>query len=760
MMTGGVPVRTEPTRRACVMVFRMSWFIIVLSLLAAGCRGVATPVSTGQPAPTPTLPGPVEGAGSLPDASAAARVFLDAWQADDYAAMYARLTSISKDIISLDEFEEFFSSIATEMALDSLEYEIRSALVMSARSAQVSYRIVFHSTLIGDIRRDTLMSLSLEQDQWFVQWESTLVMPELAEGSYLRMERYIPARANIYDRNGHALVAQADATAIGLIPNQIDPGQEAALFERLTELTGLSADQIRLRYAGFPSGEDWYLPLTEVVASQVAPNFEMLSGFKGLVLSPYKARYYFDGGVAAHVLGYVTTIQAGQEDEYLRRGYRLDERVGQSGLEQWGEEYLSGERGGALYVFNSKNEIVTRLAERQARPAQAIYTTLDRDFQKEVERAISGFRGAVVVLERDTGRVLAMASSPGFDPNAFEPANRNSADILTRLFSDPNTPTFNRATQGQYPPGSIFKVITMSAALDDGSYTPETPYQCGYTFTELDGVTLYDWTYEHYRLDGTTIPSGLLTLSEGLMRSCNPYFFHIGLDLYNQDKTQVIANMARAFGLGKPTGIQGVSEAAGNVPEPASEIDATNLAIGQGETLVTPLQVAAFMAALGNGGTLYRPQVIERVAPPDGEATIEFKPEVNARLPLSAENLKAVQDALRGVVVSTQPYGTAWHRFTGLDIPVSGKTGTAQSGSDIPHAWFAGYTFAGRSDLADIAVAVVVENIGEGSDYAAPIFRRVIELYFYDRPTRLYPWESGFYVVPTAEPEPSETPQP
>jgi penicillin-binding protein 2 len=210
--------------------------------------------------------------------------------------------------------------------------------------------------------------------------------------------------------------------------------------------------------------------------------------------------------------------------------------------------------------------------------------------------------------------------------------------------------------------------------------------------------------------------------------------------------------MARGFGLGQETGIEGVLEDAGNIPEPASQIDATNQAIGQGDTLVTPLQVATFTAALGNGGTLYRPQVIEKIVSPDGEETAIFQPEAVGELPVGEESLQVIQDAMRGVIVSTKPYGTAWHRFTGLDIPVAGKTGTAQSGFGEPHAWFAGYTFAERENQPDIAAVVIAENAGEGSDYAAPIFRRLVELYFYDRPAKVYPWESTFYVTRTPTP--------
>lgn len=744
------------------MKLRLWFLLLFLTLFIAGCRPAAQNTPTAGPAltPTPTLGEVNVSTTSVPDARAAANAYLENWKTDNYPAMYAQLTSISQDALSSEDFEKDYRSIASEMALSSIDYEILSSIVLSPQSAQVSYRVVFHSSLVGDIQRDTLMNMSLEQGQWRVQWDDTLVMPELAGGNYLGMERYVPARANIYDRDGHALVAQTDATAIGLIPNLMNPDQVDDLFSWLVRLTGLTGDEIQAKIDTVPAGADWYLPFGEVPAESIARNIETLSQISGLVLGQYKARYYFDGGVAPHVIGYVTTIQAGQEEEYLRKGYRRDERVGQSGIEKWGEDYLSGKRGGALYVFDSQNQIVTRLGERQVQPSQAIYTTLDRDFQKEVERAISGFRGAVVVLERDTGRVLAMASSPTFDPNAFEPTNRNFSYMLEEIFSDPYAPTLNRATQGQYPLGSVFKIITMAAALESGEYTAESTYQCGYFFTELDGVTLNDWTYDHFLQDGKTIPSGLLTLPEGLIRSCNPWFYHIGLGFFNEGKPALVADMAHAFGLGAATGIEGLEEQVGNIPVPASQIDATNQSTGQGDTLVTPLQVAVFAAALGNGGTLYRPQVIERIVPPDSDPIDVFKPEARGKLPLSEENLAIIQQAMRGVVASTNPYGTAWHRFTGLDIPVAGKTGTAQSGALEPHAWFAGYTFAERENQPDIAIAVIVENIGEGSDYAAPIFRRVVELYFYGRPARLYPWESGFYVVKTPEPPAEETPEP
>jgi penicillin-binding protein 2 len=295
----------------------------------------------------------------------------------------------------------------------------------------------------------------------------------------------------------------------------------------------------------------------------------------------------------------------------------------------------------------------------------------------------------------------------------------------------------------------------MAAALESGVFSAESTYDCGYFFTDVSGIRKQDWTYEHCLEDEETQPSGLLTLPQGLIRSCNPWFYHIGQVLYDTNRPNDISNMARSFGLGSPTGIQGVGELPGNVPDPASIEDALDLATGQSQLQVTPLQVASFVAAVGNGGTLYTPQVIERIAPPGGEPSTVFEPQARGTLPVSPGNLQLIQDAMLGVTTSRDPYGTAEDVFRGLRIPVYGKTGTAQTGV-APHAWFAAYTDAGDANLADIAVAVIVENGGEGSEWAAPVARRIIELYYQGRPGKLYPWEESYGVWATPEPPEEE----
>ena len=278
----------------------------------------------------------------------------------------------------------------------------------------------------------------------------------------------------------------------------------------------------------------------------------------------------------------------------------------------------------------------------------------------------------------------------------------------------------------------------MSAALESGLYTRDSEYDCGYFFTEVPGIEPHDWTYDHYLEDGRTQPSGRLNLVEGLMRSCNPWFMHIGVDFFRRGMYTAISDMARGFGLGSSTGIE-IGDLAGQIPDPTSEVDAFNLAIAQGNTQVTPLQVARFVAAIGNGGTLYRPQLIEKIQPVNGDPVQTFKPEAAGTVPITTERLKAIQDAMRMVV--KDPRGTAYYRLLGLDLPYAGKTGTAQTGEGLkPEAWFIGYTEdEAFSGLPDIAIAVILENQGEGSDWAAPVFRGIVQAYYYGS-IQTIPW--------------------
>ncbi len=714
--------------------------------------------ATPTPSPTSPLPTPQVFVTQSPPVETAAQAFLEAWKIEDYAGMYGLLSAASQAAISQEQFTQRYTDVANEAGMLDLSYTIAGSQ-NRAPDAEVSYQVTMQSAIVGGILRDLKMPLVLENGQWKINWSEALIMPELAGGNYLKMDAGQSQRSSIYDRNGNPIAYQADAVALGLYPDYVVLKEDAGLVSMMASLVGLRFDQVVGWLKDAPAGA--YVPFGQIPAEQDQRQVERLSQWTAAETRQYSRRLYYDGGVGPHITGYVSAIQEDEIKLYRRKGYRVDERVGRKGLELWGEDTLMGKPGGTLYVFSPDGRPLTQVGEAAAEPGKAIYTTVDRDFQAGAQDALSGFPGAAVVLEMNTGRVLALVSSPSFDPNAYEIENFNWNAELSKIVNDTALPQFNRATQGQYPLGSVFKIITISAALESKRFTKDSTLDCQYDFVELPGMVLHDWTWEHFQEDGKTQPSGMLTLPQGLIRSCNPWFWYIGLDLYRNGFSTAIADMARGFGLGAKTGIEGLDEEAGHIPDATNEVDATNQAIGQGDTQVTPLQVARFVAAVGNGGTLYRPQVIEKIVAPDGTESSVFKPEAQGTLPITPETRELIVEAMKGVVTSKIPVGTAFQPMAGLDIPVAGKTGTAQAAAGDSHAWFAGFTYAGRADKPDIAIAVLAENAGEGSEIAAPIFRRLVELYFYGKPLKLYRWESAFditktptdYVAPTEEGE-------
>lgn len=734
--------------------------LIIIFLSACVSNGKSNPFTGifATPTPLPTAQARITPAA---DAQAAVTAFLHALQQDDYETMYAMLAQSSRDVVTLEDFSKRWNDALNEMSASNIDFTVLSAQ-LGPYNAEVGYSITYNTVLAGDIQRNMVMRLANENGGWKALWDDGLILPELTGGNQIVMEYSVPARGDIYDREGLPIVTQSRAFAFGIQTGQIDPDLRGILTTELGRLCGL--DPLDIEDQIDASGPGWYLPMCEGTRAEAQRLLSIKPG--GLVVADYESRYYSKTGLAPQAVGFTQFITPEQLNQYRRLGYNGSEKIGQQGIEKWAEDYLAGQHGGILRVVTPDGQIIATLGQSSPQPADSVYLTLDSNLQTYAQTALEFFRGSIVVMEVDTGRVIAMASSPDFDPNYFEPNNPNNIG-LGNLLNSPREPLLNRATQGQYPLGSVFKIIPFAAALESGLYLKDTTYDCQYEFTELADRILYDWTYEYCQQaiargeacnTSTTTPSGLLTLQEGLMRSCNPYFWHIGLDLFNFDRQTDIANMARAFGLGSLTGIEQVPEVSGQILDPAGPIEAVNQSIGQGDVQVTPLQVARFMAAIANGGTLYRPQIVERIQPVDGDPKIIFRPEANGTLPLRSENLETLQDAL--FMVTNFNRGTARNNIRGIQFDTAGKTGTAESGSGLPHAWFAGYTLNEEArGKAHIAIAVVVENIGQGSDYAVPIFRYMVEAYYFGSPGRTF-YDFGQIGQPLPTPTPFGIPAP
>jgi cell division protein FtsI/penicillin-binding protein 2 len=677
-----------------------------------------------------------------PEGTAAA--FVTAWERRDPTAIYALLTPARRLAVSAEAFAaRYRSAIATATVLTATAS--LQAVLQEGEQAQAACRLSWQTALVGEMVTDTIVSLSFQQGRWWLDGSGDLIWPGLGEENYFYMEHLTPARANIYDRNNLALAAEGTIVTVGVVPQRIQ--DEAALLSALSLVTGMDAAAIRARYANRPAA--WWTPIADISGDVAIRYASLLLNTPGIDAREKEGRTYMLGGAAPHVVGWVAQVPAEELERYRAQGYRGDEWVGVAGLEAWGEPYLAGRHGGILYLLGPTGEC----PERRRPPrcgAQPRHLHHHRPPPPAPGAGHPGGapRGDCRAGGTDGGRA-GPASGPSFDPNIL--VNPSWSEARNAVLANPNRPLFNRATQGLYPTGSVFKIVTLAAALERGGMTAGTTFYCpGY----WDGLGVnyrkFCWKEEGH---------GEINLRDALAGSCNVTFYNVGMALHNIDPA-ILPDMAQAFGLGMRTGIVGVPEEAGQVPGPASRAaqgqswyvgDTVNLAIGQGDLRITPLQVARMVAAVANGGTLYRPYVVARIAAA-GEAypEVTFAPEAVGTLPISAENLAVIQDAMLGV--TREPIGTAHHRFIGLSIPVAGKTGSAEApGINVrPHSWFAGYAPA---NAPEIVVVVMVENAGEGSEVAAPMARQVVEAYYGLALTPLPP-EAEPTPTPTVEPLP------
>jgi penicillin-binding protein 2 len=747
--------------------FRFScWFCLAL-LLLVGCGGgdaprpdAAQPTETAAIAPVgpataaPTIPPTLSPTPELPPPTAApveavALAFFRGWEEGDYLRMYAALAPESQAAIDSRSFVARYEQAMRTAAVQSVEARLL-AVDQEGDRAELQVRVRWQTAAFGDISRDNQVILVRdERGRWGLLWQEGLILPELQAGWRLEATYQTAERAPIYDIHGRPLAYQGSVVTLGVIPERI--ADETGMLNALSLVLDQTPEQVKAIYA--PARPDWYWPIADITGEVWQAHRERLEPHldAGLTASERAARLYPQGEWAAHLVGYTGFIPAERLAEYQAAGYQGDEQVGLTGLEAWGEPYLRGVSG-SLFAVGPAGERLP-ITESGAGTAGAIYATIDLDFQRAAAEALAAAvtshpesgAGAIVALEVATGRILAMASYPAYDPVVFDGRRLDAAGALGEALRHPGRPLLNRAAQGEYPPGSTFKIVTLAAALNSGLYTPASTYASTGEWNRLGpNFIQYDW------LEGG---HGVLTMVEALAASCNSCFYDAAFTL-NEADPDLLPLTARQFGLGASTGVEGMAEASGLIPDPDYKAavqglaweagDAVNMGIGQGFVLATPLQLAALTAAIANGGELMRPTLIDRIG--EGESLVW--PTTSAgRLPLAPEHLAAIQEGMWGVANSE--LGTAFERLRRLAVPVAGKTGTSEAGGR-PHAFFVGYAPAapytapdGRVIAApEIAIVVLLEHSGEGSEVAAPVFRRLVELYYGLRPLTPYPvWQ-------------------
>jgi penicillin-binding protein 2 len=558
-----------------------------------------------------------------------------------------------------------------------------------------------------------------------------------AERNSVRTQRVDAPRGVITDRNGEVLVGSRPSFDVLLVPHETD--DVPTTLSRIAGLTGRDLETVKASY-GDPRGRMRFQPqrVAHDLDRDALANVEgRLWALGGVITQVTPVRGYRFGASGSHLLGWLGEIGAGELREKEFQSYRRGDIIGRGGIEKLLDADLRGRPGGRNLLVDAHGRELQLLSSVAPEPGRNVVLTIDHRLQLAAEQALERDQksGAVVALDPRTGEILALVSRPAFDPNEF--AIGIDPERWRALTEDPLKPLMNRALQGQYPPGSTYKVVTAIAGLEEKLIGEHTEVNCGGWF-KLGRRSYRCWRHEGH---------GVTDLHKALVQSCDVFFYHVGVDL----GVNRLAYYARALGLGTRTGIELGGEMAGLVPTkewkqlrdgtPWVDGDTVSVAIGQGMNLWTPLQLASAYAAIANGGTRYKPHLVKRVEDPDGTVRKLFEPEVVGELPVSRQTLAAVRSGLTGVV--QEPHGTG---AVMKDLPggviAAGKTGTAQvvalpqgphsEEEEIAHrdhAWFV--TFLPADD-PKLVVSVLVEHGGHGGSAAAPIAREVAVQFLQD----------------------------
>lgn len=565
---------------------------------------------------------------------------------------------------------------------------------------------------------------------WYLQVVKGDELRQRSENNSVRLRKIKPLRGLIMDTGGTVLVDNQPSFDILFVPSRSqDIADVTAKMKTLSDTSVPFSTDLALLEKSKP-----FIPLKldkNVSREKLATVETHALDLPGVSVEVVPVRKYLGADMTAQVIGYTGEISKEELERDTTGYYTAGDMVGKYGIEKYLDEYVRGKSGFEQVEVNVVGKRVKVLGKIEPVSGYNVVLTLDALLQKTAWEAMDGRPGAVVVMDPRDGSVLALASSPSFDPNLFN--GGITAENWAKLSVDPFHPLENRAISGQYPPGSTYKLVVAAAALQEGLITPDTKFLCNGSF-EFGRRAYRCWQKKGH---------GYISLHRAIVESCDVYFYNLGR-LLGPDK---IAAYARSFGFGLPTGIDLPREKSGLIPtkkwkverfrEPWQAGESISTAIGQGFNLVTPLQLVNAYATLANGGTRYRPRLIKRIESMEGTVIRSFAPEAKGKLALSEENRELLRSALWGVVNEKGGTGSALHR---KEEDVAGKTGTAQvigmstdgkakhvAAQYRDHALFA--CFAPQKD-PEIAVAVIMENAGHGGSAAAPVARKIIDAYF------------------------------
>lgn len=695
--------------------------------------------------------------------------FLEAWNAQDYETMYRYVTVNMINGIEeypLQVFINRYRTVADTLALTGIRYTITQT-VLQGMTAMVMYDVVFISNTFGEIA-DTgrRMRLINTPNGWRIAWSTMDIFDTLVSGAQVRIESRPSPRARIYDRNGEPLAYSGTTTGFYTARQRMT--NEASCIDLLARIMRVPPRLIENRFRLYNPETIFFLG--ELNTTDFNANFSALSANCGVSqgFESRQHRIYLGNSMATHVVGYVGPIPAERLAEYTTLGYGEGDIVGLSGVESAYQVQLGGKPASVLRIVDASGTVLRELAGSPGTAPVPVTLTLDARLQRITADALNdafvfaapnwasvSTGGAAVVLDVNTGDILALASYPFLQPNLFHPdsTTEDRGNALVAMLNM-GEPLRNRVISEQAAPGSVFKIITLAAALNEGLSNSTDQFDCQLYW---DGKQYGDTRSPRpdWRVADNFPPAGIITPAQALMTSCNPYFWEYGARLFLEKRPNIIAEYGRRMGLTRTYGLSNIfREAPGVIPVPTSIEAAISEAVGQGDVTLPPLQMAVVTASIANGGTVYNPYLVKQIGGVDNTALVQsFAPQVLDQLAFKAGVLETIQEGMCGVTTH-EFLGTAYGRFissnsqysyTELTAPytVCGKTGTAQTGR-YPNAWFVAYAPA---DNPQIAVVVMVEQSLEGSQVAAPIARRILDDYFgVQRANFPSWWSQGPYV--------------
>ena len=522
-------------------------------------------------------------------------------------------------------------------------------------------------------------------------------------------------RGEIFDKNGNLLITNRPAVNFTVIPAEIEDYN--IVSRQLSSIMLLEESYLinkfeQLKQRPFQA----QTVVRDLEKEQIIAVEEQKYKFKGTLLTVQPERKYLYQDLAAHLLGYVNEIS---EEELQSSNYQHlsgGDIVGKSGIEKYYDAYLRGTKGSKEVEVDALGREVLTLKSVEPIAGNDIYLTIDSKLQLYIQELMAGLKGTAIITEANSGKILAMVSQPGYDPNLF--TQQISTEQWQGIVNSKDNILCNRSIQGVYPPGSVFKLITAIAALEEGTVGLNDRIYCPGSFK------LGDSTFKCWRETG----HGNQSFLDAISNSCNVFFYNMGQRL-GIDKLNHYATM---FGLGEKTDIDLPGELTGLVPSQEwkrrtfNQVwfpgDNINLAIGQGYLLTTPFQIHNMLCIITNDGNVYRQYHVDRIVSQSGDVIKRYEPEIIRKVNVSADTFRVVKEGMKKVVEE----GTGFNaRIEGLSL--AGKTGTAQNPQGENHGWFVGFA---PFQNPEICITVFVEHGGDGSQSAAPIAGEIIKYYF------------------------------